>query len=278
MLNKKMIIIGGDGIISSGIKQYNYDFDIQYFSRNSIINKFDLGDINDFDFHKFDNNHIILFLSAISKPIICENHKDDSYKINVINTKNSINNFLKSGATVIFASTDMVYGNNPHKIFVESDIVNPSCNYSEWKSIIEQQFYINENFKILRFSQCINSFDSFSKYVEMSILNKSNISIFQKFNRNIFDSSLLQKLITKLRTNSHDFKVLNVGSDKNHDRAEFAHWINTIYPNTTLLKYKSNNIDLISKISISNRNLKKLISENSIEFNYNYWLNKINLQ
>lgn len=277
MLNeKKLVVLGGDGIIASSIKEFDYRFNIDFFSRNSILNNFDLSNPSNFDYRKFSKNNIILFLSAISKPIICQTNKTESYKINVINTIEAIQNLLNTGATIIFASTDMVYGYTQKKIFYETDEKNPTCNYSEWKSFIEEFFFKYENFKIFRFSQCVNSTDSFSKYVKNCIIEDEDISIYKGFCRNIFDSNLLQNLMHAIVFKSIDFKILNIAGDENIDRIKFVTWISQIYPKITLLDYKSNDVDLISKISLSNNELKKFISEKKIEFDFNNWLKKIN--
>ena len=273
LTESKLIILGGDGIIAKSIKELEISENIQFYSRNSI-NHFDLNNLENFNYCQFDKNCTILFLSAISKPTNCQINKADSYIINVEKTSQAIENFLEQGCQLIFASTDMVYGNNPEKIFIESDSVNPTCYYSEWKSIIEEKYIKNQNFKILRFSQCINAHDSFSLYIKNSINLNDCITIFDGFCRNIFDSELFQNLILNIMTNK-EFKILNVGGDKNIDRNEFEKCLSEVYSNINLTKYNPNNIDLISKISISNNKLKEYLLTNKIEFNFNNWLKKI---
>jgi dTDP-4-dehydrorhamnose reductase len=278
MLNKKILIIGSDGIIGTGIKNSNlYTKDIEYFSRSSNNNFFDLNSLDSINFNYFNENHIVIFLSAISKPGLCEKDKFNSYKINVVNTAEAIKKIINNGSHVIFSSTDMVYGYNEDKLYHENDELNPSCNYSEWKAIIEQMFLSNIKFSTIRFSQCINIHDSFSKYIQDCIINKKEIELYNNFKRNIFDSSLITNLIATILKNGVKFKTLNIGGDENVNRLAFEKWIHPFYQNIKLINFKNNQKELISTIRISNDNLKKFLSLEKINFDYNNWINNIKI-
>ena len=276
MLKKKIIIIGSDGIIGSGLKKSNIPVEeIIYFSRSSSNNYFDLSNLESINFNYFNENHIVIFLSAISKPGICENDKFNSYNINVKNTADAIERIINKGSHVIFSSTDMVYGYNENKVYNEQDELNPSCYYSEWKAKIEQMFLLNEKFSIIRLSQCININDSFSKYVQECIINKKEIELYKNFKRNIFDSNLFSNLLVAILKKGVGFKILNIGGDENVNRLEFERWINPIYSNIKLVNFENNQKELISTIKISNKNLKKYLDIEKINFDYHNWINNI---
>jgi dTDP-4-dehydrorhamnose reductase len=275
MLNSTLFILGGNGIIGSSIKElYFNNNNVKFLSRDSIINPFDLSQPTKFSYDSISKNDQVLLLSAISKPVDCEN-LSISNLINVINTKIVIKNILERGAHLIFASSDTVYGGGDQKTYNENDILNPKSKYAEQKAIIEEKFKNCLNFSVFRFSQCLSGYDSFSKYLIESINNNQEISINTGFYRNIFDQFLLKLLIDRILLNSSRPSIMNIGGDICEDRYDFFEKLILYYPKITLKKYEDNNKDKIAKIKISNKVMKSYLSINEYKFNYGYFINKI---
>jgi dTDP-4-dehydrorhamnose reductase len=275
VLNNKLVVLGSNGIIGSSIKEIYYNNKkILFLSRNTFKNPFDLNDPSKFSYENILENDQVLLLSAISKPLECEN-SPISHLINVINTEIVINNILNKGAFLIFASSDTVYGGHENKIFYENDKLNPKSKYAEQKAIIEEKFSHHPNFSVFRFSQCLTGFDSFSKYLISSIKNNDEISIINGFYRNIFDQFLLKLLIDKILIDFNRPKIMNIGSDICENRGNFFNKLIQYYPKLRLIDYEENKKDKISKIHISNSVIKNYLNIIENKFNYDYFINKV---
>lgn len=276
MLKKKVLIFGSDGIIGNGIRNDFHESNfVDFYSRMSLTKKFDLNHLNEFNLNEINSESIILFLSAVSRPAECENLLNNSYEINVLRTIEAIDKLLNKGAHVIFSSSDTVYGGSENLKFNEDHQVNPKSKYSEWKVIVEEKFINHENFSVIRFSQCINLFDSFSNYISNSIKNETAISILNNYYRNIFDQELLSLFIMKLTITNEKFKILNFGSDLCENRSSFFNLIKDKISDIKLEEFNPNNRDKITKIFIDNSRLKSYLNIKEISFNYENWLDKI---
>ena len=273
--NSSLFILGANGIIGSTIKElYFNNSRVKFLSRDSIINPFDLSQPEKFSYDSILKNDQVLLLSAISKPVDCEN-LSISNLINVLNTEIVIKNILERGAHLIFASSDTVYGGDDQKTFNECDTLNPKSKYAEQKAIIEDKFNSCKNFSVFRFSQCLSGYDSFSKYLIKSISNNEVISINSGYYRNIYDQFLLKLLIDRILLDSNIPSIMNIGGDVCEDRLEFYEKLNLFYPKVILKEYEDNNKDKIAKIKISNKVMKNYLNISEFKFNYEYFLERI---
>lgn len=261
-------IFGSDGMIGRDLQNYGSDI-FHFFSSKNNINYFTLSDIKNSKIEHLYENDLVLFLSAISKPGECELHKNQCLEVNYFKTSDTIERLLSNGVKIIFASTDQVYGSSNDKIFHEKSQVNPQNFYAYSKLLIEEKFSNYENFKALRFSQCINGLDSFSEYCKSCMKYNKSIEIFSNFTRNIFSTDLLYDFLNFLFKGELLFKnlpkILNFGGSNHVNRIEFSYYLNDFQ----LIKKDSTKI-FLPKININVDELEKILGR-QYNFNFSKW-------
>tara|TARA_B110000037_G_C17052149_1_gene478223 strand:+ start:488 stop:1309 length:822 start_codon:yes stop_codon:yes gene_type:complete len=270
----KINILGSNGTIGLGLRNVAKN-EFNYFSRNSTDNFFSLEKNISFSkkIKNLGTNDVVLFLSALSKPNLIEDNLELSIEVNYINTIKSIDLLLKNKVKVLFASTDQVYGDEYSKKILETDEANPINLYSYTKRLIEERYKHHDNIKFLRFSQCINGYDSFSKYCKESIKFGKTIELFKTYKRNIFGIDLLYEFLVKLKLNEIHFNnipnFINFGGSYLVNRSEFQKFLND---SIVINKVKSKTF--IFSIDLNTSALEKIMKKKYI-FNFTDWKNKI---
>ena len=105
----------------------------------------------------------IIFLASICNPTLCNESFDMAYNINVSKTRLLLKRFLDTGASVLFASSDVVYGNTEKAVNEKSEI-NPIYSYAEMKAEIESYFSTHPNFFVMRMSNISSIQDNTLSY------------------------------------------------------------------------------------------------------------------
>lgn len=272
----KVAIIGSNGIIGKGILDLDFNNRFLYYSRTSEVLYFNILDnfIPD-SLSLLSKGDLILFLPAISKPSECESNKLECLNFNYTQTVKFIEEFTKRGLNVLFASSDQVYGDSS-LLKYEFNEVAPQNFYAYSKILVEEYFQDHENFRSLRFSQCINGYDSFSQYCKNCYEKNYFVELFSDYHRNIFSSELLHTFLTKLLLGEINFnqipKVLNFGSISSINRVDFSKYLkNHVIIDTECSQF------FLKSIKMDTTELQKLIHF-KYEFNFESWYTKLFLK
>jgi dTDP-4-dehydrorhamnose reductase len=211
-----VFIVGASGYIGS--KLYDY-LDVE--------NKWSVGrnnndiylDLSDGEFEPFlsnvESDDIVVFLSAISSPDICENEYEHAYNINVRNTSKLIFLLLSKNVRVIFSSSDAVFG-NALCICDENSKKAPFGKYGEMKSEIEDKFSNDKNFFITRFSYVLGHGDNFSRLVAEHFYDEKLLDVFNGFERSVISLDDILLGMRKIIKNWNKIKtrIVNFSGDE----------------------------------------------------------------
>lgn len=180
-------IFGASGYIGSTLKKRLLNENLKVFSvgrsgSDDIKINLSAPDFNELNLIKEDS--ICIFLSSISSPEVCYKKFKESYEINVTNSSDVISFLLNKNIKVLFASSDVVYGDQG-KIVNELSPINPKTPYAEMKALVEDKFIKNKNFFIMRLSYVWSINDNFSKFLISSSRENIKIDIYEPFIRSI---------------------------------------------------------------------------------------------
>lgn len=268
----KINILGSNGSIGKGLRSLNQE-KFTFFSRLSSDKYFSISNPKEkSEYSKLNSNDVVLFLAALSKPNYIENNKVETINLNFINTSLILDTLLEKNVKILFASTDQVYGSNID-LACEDDQTNPKNFYAYSKLLIEEKYKTNQNFKVLRFSQCVNGFDSFSLYSKDCITNNRKVELFKNHHRNLFSTDLLEEFLTRIKNNIIQFenipKILNFGGSNVIKKSEFSSYLTNCQ-----VDYKPESKTHIPYISINTTLLEKLLQQ-KYKFNFTNWKNNI---
>ena len=144
----KIILVGGSGFIGYHLLKYgesNYFNMLPLFNSKSLPNalKFNMltddlgetiGGINDSD--------VVILLAAYSDQSWISHNIKESRELNVIATIKLISTIKKTGAFLIYLSSEAVFGINTKMGWIENDETSPISEYGKQK--LEVENYINE--------------------------------------------------------------------------------------------------------------------------------------
>ena len=123
----------------------------------------DLQHLSDTDGSWFAPGDIFVFLAAWSKPDQCRKDPKGAWLVNVENTSRLIESALQKKTTVLFFSSDTVYGQQ-EGILSENAPLLASEEYGKMKAEIESRFGSAEGFTALRLSYVTSLEDNVTKY------------------------------------------------------------------------------------------------------------------
>lgn len=144
----------------------------------------DLESPDKFNFGLVASGDTIVFLAGISSPTVCKDDFDFAYRVNVEGTVHFIGCCIDIGARVIYASSDVVYG-ECEKAVDESSAINPLGPYAEMKAEVEGKFQTSDLFKAVRFSYIFASSDKFTSHILDCIKEHRVCEVFQPLSRSI---------------------------------------------------------------------------------------------
>ncbi len=157
---KRMLILGGTGLVGSTLIQYAYkDYKIHYTYNNNKICFFNLP-CSKIDLLK-DFSSFIKLTKTFSPDIIvhtvgnpsvddCEKNPELAKQLHVIQTKKIVNIANEINAKIIFLSTDAVFNGKQKIKYIETDPVCPVNVYSETKTKAEKIILTNSKNVVLR--------------------------------------------------------------------------------------------------------------------------------
>jgi dTDP-4-dehydrorhamnose reductase len=137
-----ILLVGATGYLGRNLLS-NSPRDINVLSLDTTERNFPQG---------LSKSALVVYLRAISSPTAVQSDPRLSYEVNVERARNFISEALQNGNRVVFAGSDVVYGNSDSDVFKESDKKNPYGLYAHQKSEIEDLFRLDPNFLSLRLS------------------------------------------------------------------------------------------------------------------------------
>lgn len=286
-LNKKILLVGGEGYIGTVIKNYflekNYYVDsldkLIYqnknspLSNNSIKYKFIYGDILDLcKFKNLNEYGLIIFLAGLVGDPITKKYTKLSNQINNLSIKKVINHLTNNYRNkFFFISTCSNYGLIKNdELADEKFYLNPLSAYARAKVNIEK--YLSSNYKkidftIFRFATAFGvsprmRFDLTLNQFVLDIMFKKKLEVYDADTWrpycHVYDFARILEKAYSLNTKKIKHEIFNAGFNQNHST-------------------KKNLIELIIKISEQKNN--KIIFrefESSDPRNYRVNFNKIN--
>lgn len=127
---------------------------------------------------------IFIFLAGISSPEACAQNYDKALLINYKNTSLVISALLEKGVNVLFASSDVVYGEASSPVN-ELSPTESECDYAGLKIKVENRFLKNENFNVMRLSYVWSFEDKFTKYVISEYKKNNSIEVYHPLLRSV---------------------------------------------------------------------------------------------
>ena len=181
----RTFILGWNGyvgkIILEGLRNKNISAVKVGRNENSDI-KIDLNSLDSNKLESLLPGDKFIFLSGICNPNVCNESYDLAYAVNVTNTKILLQEVLDRGLKVLFASSDVVYGDTDIVVNEKSQI-NPCFPYAEMKAEIEISFSTHPNFFVMRMSNIASLNDNTLSYLFACSKDNSKASIYHPFIR-----------------------------------------------------------------------------------------------
>lgn len=176
-----------------------------------------------FDYARIKAGDVVLLTSGISSPDRCAKDPDHARAVNVTGTGEFISRLLDRSASVIFFSTDAVYGEQPEP-FDESQSCRPLGVYAELKHEVEQLFLGTPGFKTIRLSFVFSRADSFTTYLTRTAAADEEVSLYSPFRRAVIhrDDVVMGAVALAHNVGSVPGGVVNFGGPVVLDRPEFA--------------------------------------------------------
>lgn len=179
MLNEKYLIIGGNSLVGSSIYKYfkNKNAKVKFTTRNKKLNKnaifFDLNHPKKLNI----KNSKVFFCAAQTSIPYCEENPQLSELVNVKNTVTSIKNLLKNNCKIVYFSSQAVFDGNK-KNSIETDKLNPTCNYGKQKLLVEKELRKLKNIIIIRPTKILSTNDGLLHNWKKLLIKNKKISVF----------------------------------------------------------------------------------------------------
>ena len=134
----KVLVTGASGFVGSRfVKRWCSEYNILAPSHSEM----EITDATSVDNYMMNNvPDVVLHLAAISNTWHCEQHPDDSYRVNVLGAENLARAAERYGAKFVFFSSDQVYNGNTQLGLLSEDVaVAPESVYGRHKLEAEQR-------------------------------------------------------------------------------------------------------------------------------------------
>lgn len=137
---RKFVLVGASGVIGKNLLESQWGRDFYIFESNY------------WELDSEIKNTTVIYLRAVSSPTFVHNNPEYSESVNVSKSALLIQAFLNQNNRVIFASSDVVYGETGSVAVDEAAAVQPYGLYAEQKHRIEDHFKNYPEFISLRLS------------------------------------------------------------------------------------------------------------------------------
>lgn len=185
--------------------------------------KLDLTNIESFDYDQIMDGSRLLLLSAISSPDLCEAESALAWLINVENTSKLIDRLMRKNISVLFASSDVVYGANTVMPHTEYSNFNPKGVYAKSKCEIERLFSGKLGFHSMRLSYIMGPKDKFISYLTRCYETGNPAEIFDPFSRCVISIDDVVDFIAGFFNRGAAYpSVVNLCGDKLVSRLDLA--------------------------------------------------------
>lgn len=254
----RVFIFGSSGFIGRELSRVLRDKGIDSFSvgrSGSVDVLIDLENLIVSADSNFRCGDTFVFLAAVSSPEFCEKNSAYSSKINVESTSFLIKRLLDKGVTVLFASSDVVYGRTDNPVN-EDSVKKPETAYACMKSEVEDKFLGHPSFKVMRLSYVWSPNDKFTSFIIESQKGNKKVEVFDPFIRSVISIKDVIDYIIKLIESSDKVPaIVNLAGPNFVSRVdlvkEFSKFIPLSYeiirPNDDFFKYRPEQILMESK-------------------------------
>lgn len=224
----RLLITGKTGLTSGRLysQRAHLLIDSVFLSRTQSDAPFGCFDLNcpdDFDYANIGHNDIVVLLAGVSQPDECEKNYQAAYTVNVTGTIAFAEKAIQHGAKILFASSDIVYGETERVVNENSPSI-PVGRYGIMKHFVEQHFSSNPSFKSMRSSLVYSKHDKYTKYLSHCAHNAIQAEIFHPIFRNVVYIQDIIDAIVALATKweSISESVINMGGPGTVITGEFG--------------------------------------------------------
>lgn len=143
-----------------------------------------LQNLSDSDGDWFCPGDVFIFPAAWSKPDQCRKDPQGAWLVNVENTGRLIEKALEKKTTVIFFSSDTVYGQQKCTLDENSQLLATE-EYGKMKAAIERRFSSATGFCALRLSYVTSFWDGVTRYFIDCAKTRKVAEVFEGYERNM---------------------------------------------------------------------------------------------
>lgn len=187
---------------------------------------------------------VALIFFALSSPRYCQLNREMSFEVNVTQTNNVIRESLKRGGSVIFMSSDVVYGMTDVPVDEAIDF-SPIGNYGLHKAQVEETWQGTKGFIALRSSLNI----SLSNPIVQKIISGQDFMLLPGMYRNIvLTSDLIEIILCLLLKDATDWpSAINVGGPDLLSTEEFFTNLSLARKRGKAIRHNWDEVDRASK-------------------------------
>ena len=223
LLNKKILVIGGNSTIGRNLSKSLSEFDINFYatyhnssndycsSRNSLcLDLYDSSFPQEIHDQKFTHAIICAGKTNIQW---CEEHKAESYKINVLGINTIASALSSQGVKVLFLSSSTVFHEqavNNH----EYGNREPNNQYGIQKQLVENNLLTLKNSYILRISKVFDKSNKLLQNWKNALVSGEDIKAFQDLNIAPLSIQTLVDTIIYLIEKDFHAKIMHVSSSE----------------------------------------------------------------
>ncbi len=169
----KIAIIGAKGQLGSDLAKVFDGEEIRLFSHNDL----DVTNYNSLNYLISLKPDIIINTAAFHKTDDCEDNPEKTFAVNTIGARNVERACKRSGATVVYISTDYVFDGSKNIAYNENDIPTPINTYGISKVAGESYTRLSDKHYIVRISSLFGAAGASGKggnFVETMIKKARN--------------------------------------------------------------------------------------------------------
>jgi nucleoside-diphosphate-sugar epimerase len=257
---EKILVVGANGFIGKEVLSHFGDkaigIDMVLAENVLVVDITKKAELEKF----FDENKIsaCIDFAGISVPLICEEQKELTYKVNVEGQKNLLDECAKHCVDYYYSSTVRLYDSNS-VIATEESQTKATNYYSKTKILAEKQvkdFYEKGKLKkaiIFRFSNTFGRDPNKERLLPTIISSLKNGSIELTNANTKFDMLYVKDILVVIELamkNVHGFEIFNVASGEQLAMKEIAKKISSKLENNSRVIIKDENEIIHPTISI----------------------------